>query len=449
MELKRKIDPFIEKWYRENKKNALLIKGARQVGKTHEIRSELKALNCSYVEINLIEKPEMIDLLRSFTTIDEFIMNLSTVVNIPIMKGETVIFIDEIQQFKEMVTKIKFLVDEGSFRYILSGSLLGVEITNLASAPVGYLTTYEMFPLDFEEFLQITNITDDIVKNLYECFEKRHPVSEIIHNKLLALFNQYLVVGGMPEAVSKFAESHNLNDVITIHKNIFDQYKLDFTKYETEDKRLIISNVYDLIPAELLKQNRRFIVSDIKAGLHYERVQSSFLWLKNAGVVLTVFNATEPRIPLKLNEKQSLFKMYLSDVGMLTSFYGMNAKSKILRNDNSLNGGGIYENSVAQALICNGFNTYYYNSNRLGELDFVIEYEGRTVPIEVKSGKDYTIHSALNHCLDNPEYRMEEAFVFANSNIYKNGKITYFPIYMAGFIRNDLSDNYIVEEITF
>nr|MCR5388945.1 DUF4143 domain-containing protein [Lachnospiraceae bacterium] len=199
--------------------------------------------------------------------------------------------------------------------------------------------------------------------------------------KLMKLFIQFLVVGGMPSAVSKFAETHNINDVLIIHKEILELYKMDFTKYETEDKRLQIVNVYNLIPAELLKQNRRYIVSDLKKGLHFERVQSSFLWLNNAGVAHSVYKATEPRSPLKLSEKQSLLKLYLSDVGMLTSIYGMDTKRRIISRDPHINAGGIYENAIAQQLKCNGFDLYYYNSNRLGELDFIIEYKGTPLPI--------------------------------------------------------------------
>ncbi|MCR5776897.1 MAG: ATP-binding protein [Lachnospiraceae bacterium] len=419
------------------------------MGKTHAIRATLEELECSYIEINLIEKPEAVGILKNFTSIDELIMGLSTITDKPFIKGETVLFIDEVQKYKEMVTKIKFLVDEGSFRYILSGSLLGVEITNLESAPVGYLSTCEMFPLDFEEFLQITNISEQILDNLKESFVKRVPIMNEINEKLLSLFDQYLVVGGMPEAVSKFAETYNINDVLSIHREIMSLYKLDFTQYESEDKRLIISNIYDIIPAELLKQNRRFVVSDIKKGLHFDRVESSFLWLKNAGVALPVYNATEPRVPLKLNEKQSLFKLYLSDVGMLTSVYGMSTKSMILRKDKNLNGGGLYENAVVSELINKGFKVYYYNSNRLGELDFVTEYNGTLLPIEVKSGKDYKVHSALNNCVNNEQYGIQEAFVFSNCNVERVGKITYLPIYMVSFMKEYDSSPYIVEKIEF
>ena len=357
MELRRKINTKIKDWYQKSNK-ALLIKGARQVGKTYAIRKTLQELECSVVEINLIKTPEAIKILENFTSLNELIMGLSTLTEVPFEKGKTVIFIDEVQKYKEMVTKIKFLVDEGSFRYVLSGSLLGVEITNLDSAPVGYLSTYEMYPLDFEEFLQITNIREDTIVYVKNCFLDRKPVVEVINDKLLALFDQYLVVGGMPEAVSKFSETYNVNDVLAIHQDIIGLYKLDFTQYEAENNRLILSNIYELVPAELLKQNRRFVVSDIKKGLHFERVQSSFLWLKNAGVVLPVYNATEPRIPLKLNEKQSLFKLYFSDVGMLTSVYGMNTKTMILNKDKNLNGGGLYENAVACELVSKGFLVY-------------------------------------------------------------------------------------------
>jgi hypothetical protein len=448
MELKRKISNQISDWYMDSRK-ALLVKGARQVGKTHVIRTTLDTIGCNYVEINLIETPAAIKILQDFTSLNELIMGLSTLTDKPFVKGDTVIFIDEVQKYKEMVTKIKFLVDEGSFRYILSGSLLGIEITNLESAPVGYLSTCEMFPLDFGEFLQITNISDDVISHLQQCFADRVPVMDMINEKMLSLFDQYLVVGGMPEAVSKFAETYNVNDVMSIHHDIVDLYKLDFTQYEEVNKRLVLSNIYELVPAELLKQNRRFVVSDIKQNLHFQRVESSFLWLKNAGVVIPVYNATEPRIPLKLNEKQSLFKLYLSDVGMLTSIYGMSTKSMILSKGRNLNGGGIYENAVACELVNKGFSVYYYNSNRLGELDFVVEYHGKLLPIEVKSGKDYTIHSALNHCINNSEYNIEEAFVFANCNIGKKGKITYLPIYMACFMEQSSMKECIVKRIEF
>ncbi len=448
MELKRKCERKIRAWYQSSRK-ALLVKGARQVGKTHLIRSVLTDMRCDYLEINLIETPEAIDVLRQVTSVDDLIFGLSTISGKKLEKGKTVIFIDEVQKYTDMVTKIKFLVDEGSFRYIFSGSLLGVELTGLESAPVGYLSILEMYPLDFEEFLQIANISQDILDRLKESFINRKPVMEAVNEKMLEMFTRYLVVGGMPEAVSRFAETNNVNDVMTIHADIRDLYKLDFTQYETEDKKLRVSNTYDLIPAELLKQNKRFIITDLQKGLHFDRIENTFLWLRNAGVAIAAFNATEPRLPLKLNEKQSLFKLYLSDVGMLTSEYGMSTKRMLISKDKNLNAGGLFENAIAQELYSKGYRIYYYNSKKLGELDFLVEHKGKPLPIEVKSGKDYTVHSAMNNCLSNPEFEIEEGIVFANCNVSQNDNVTYLPVYMVMFLEKDDTDEMILDTIWF
>ena len=437
MDLVRRSEKFIREWYKTGDRRALLVKGARQVGKTHAIRRVLKSENADFFEINLIENPRAVEILEQAQTIDELVVGFSTLKKHKFRKGKTVIFIDEVQKYKEMITKIKFFVDDGSFRYVLSGSLLGIELTNLESAPVGYMTTLEMFPLDFAEFLQITNISEEVIESLRESFLNRTSVMEAVNQKMLDMFIRYLVVGGMPAVVSRFADTGNVHDVMQIHRDILNLYKLDFTQYESQDKRLIVSNAYDLIPSELLRQNRRYIITDLKNGLHFDRVENTFLWLKNSGVSIATFNSSEPRIPLKLNEKKSLFKLYLSDVGMLTSEYGMTTKNMLIVKDKNLNAGGIFENAVAQELHAKGFELYYYNSNRLGELDFVIEYKNTALPIEIKSGKDYTIHSAMNNCLKNPEYKMEEGIVFAQGNVSKVGKVTYLPIYMVMFLEKD------------
>ena len=448
MELQRKCQEKIRDWFLHDHR-ALLVKGARQVGKTHIIRRVLRELNCDYLEINLIETPAAVDILKQASTIDSLIIGLSTISGHTLHKGRSILFIDEVQRYREIVTRIKFWVDEGSFRYILSGSLLGIELTGIESAPVGYLHTIEMFPLDFLEFLQTSQVSTDVIGSLQECFNRRRPVMDAENDKMLELFTQYLLVGGMPAAVSIFAETRSLQRVLDVHRDIKSLYKLDFTQYEADDKKLLISGAYDLIPAELLKQNRRFIVSDIKKGLRYDRMQSTFLWLERAGVAISVYNATEVRIPLRLNEKQSLFKLYLADTGMLTSEYGMDTKRRLFSRDSRLNAGGIFENAVAQELFSREHRLYYYNSNRLGELDFVIEYEDSPLPIEVKSGKDYAIHSALSHCVHSSEYGIKEAFVFANCNVSQNDRITYLPVYMCMFVEKDSGKDLVIPQVTF
>ena len=442
--LKRKIEKLIIQWIRESKK-ALLVDGARQVGKTFIIRNSLKNENCHVIEFNILNTPEIIPLLKDSNTVDEMITNLSLFTDQPFIKGETFIFFDEIQEFKELATKIKFWVDEGSFRYVFSGSLLGVELKNIKSAPVGYLKTLTMYPLDFEEFLQIYNFTDDLKKSLYKSFVDRTPVNEEVHKRMMNIFNMYLNVGGMPAAVSKFKETKNLNDVILEHEDIVLQYKKDFTRYESDDKKLLLTKIYDLIPAELNSNNKRFNFSDIKQGLRYERSENSFVWLASAGVALPTYNVSSPSLPLLLNEKSSLFKLFLSDVGMLTSLYGRATKLQLLSNNEDINNGALYENVVAQELKAHGFKLYYYNSKKFGELDFVIEYNGAILPIEVKSGKSYQRHSALNNVIEMSEYPIEEAFVFSNYNIEQKGKLVYYPIYMLMFINEQNIELPIIE----
>lgn len=434
--LLRKVEQDIRSWIRSST-TALLVSGARQVGKTWTIRKCLQDEGCDYIELNLIEEPELVPALAKCSTVEDLIVILSTATNRSFTKGKTILFIDEVQELKEIVTKVKFWVDEGSFRYVLSGSLLGVELRSIRSAPVGYLSEVKMFPLDFEEFLTASGVTSDTLDYLRTCFQKRCPVEEYVHEKMMQHFQRYLVVGGMPAAVQEYVNSGDISKVTLIQRSIIDFYKLDFTKYELEEKKLMLISIYDQVPAQLLKQNRRFQFNDIKKGLRFERLEDSFLWLSFAGVVIPVYNATEPRVALSQNAKSSLLKLYSSDVGLLTSQYGNALRVKILTGDQSVNLGGIYENAVAQELNAHGFPMYFYNSHKNGELDFVIEQAMTVVPIEVKSGKDYYVHSAISKVCDNREYGVQTAYVLANCNISQEGKLVYLPVYLSAFIRDD------------
>lgn len=436
MMLKRKIEKDIMHWI-EGSDKALLIYGVRQAGKTFIVRECLKAAGCDYIEFNLIRQPEIVDILDGATGIDDLILKLSLYSDKRIVPGKTFFFFDEIQKYKEIVTKIKFLVDDKRFRYILSGSLLGVEIVNLKSAPVGYLQTLNMYPLDFEEFLQIFNVGEPVLDRLRDAFSTKTPVDEVIHGKIMEMFNLYLIIGGMPAAVEKYRATGSIDDVMDEHRAIIEQYKLDFTQYEEENRKLIITHIYELIPAELNEKNKRFMIADIKKRLRYDRVEDSFTWLWKAGVALGAFNTTEPTVPLMLNEKCTLFKLFLSDVGLLTSIYGKACKLEIVSKEKDINKGAVYENVVAQELHAHGYPLYYYNSKKKGELDFVIEHAGRALPIEVKSGKNYERHSALDNVMAVDEYGIKESYVFTNDNVRADGKLTYFPIYMIMFLQND------------
>lgn len=353
--LNRKIESEIKNWI-HNDDRALLIYGVRQAGKTYIIRKCLQDECCDYVEFNLIENPELVEVIESARDTDDLIIKLSLFTTKKITPGRTFIFIDEIQKCKDIVTRIKFLVDDKRYRYVISGSLLGIEITNLRSAPVGYLRMLKMYPLDFEEFLQVFNVPSEVISRIYEAYRDRTPLDDVIHARIMDLFNLYIVIGGMPAAVEMYRTSGNIDRVIETHKDIIEQYKIDFTQYEEESRRLILSNIYELIPAELNEQNKRFKIADIKKNLRYDRVSDSFTWLNKAGVTLPVYNVTQPMMPLMINEKSNLLKLFLSDTGILTSIYGKATKLKILNNDKDVTKGAVYENVIAQELTSHGYD---------------------------------------------------------------------------------------------
>lgn len=436
--LYRKVQKDIEKWLNDGH-DALLITGARQVGKSFLIRETLKKNKINYVEFNFIQNPNLLEIFNSAlkNDSDRFLMELEVASNKNLTK-DTVIFFDEIQECKEIVTIIKFLVENGKYKYVLSGSLLGVELRDLRSAPVGYMRTIEMFPIDLEEFLIANKLSEKILNYLKDCFDKKLQVSDFIHKRLIDAFYKYLIVGGMPEAVDAFIRTNDLNEVSTIHKKIWQDYKKDFTRYEEKYKLKLIS-IYDLIPAELNSKNKRYNFSNINKQLKFARYENNFNWLIDAGVSIPVFNVTEYQIPLEASKKSNLFKLFLSDVGMLTTFYGSATILKLLDNGNDVNCGAMFENAIAQELRTHGFKEYYFNNKKHGEVDFLIEYNNQLLPIEVKSGKDYQKYSALSYFTSTN--RFDNAFVLSNYNVKVENNITYYPIYMIMFIHSNFKIN--------
>lgn len=419
-------------------KTALLIEGARQIGKTFSIRQFGKKFK-TYIEINFIEQPEAISLFKDLSNTKDLLARLSLFTKQKLIKRDTLIFFDEVQICPEVITYIKFLVDEGSYNYILSGSILGIEINDLRSVPVGYLTIKRMFPLTFREFALNLGLNSSILENLETSFKEKKPVDDFIHKKMMELFRVYLVVGGMPAAVNRYIETNNLNEVIDIQNQIVNLYKKDITQYDKNNK-LAIAQIFELIAPQLNSQNKRFIIKDIKSGVKFDRYENSFLWLKDAGVALPVYNVETPKIPLKLSKSRSLFKLFMSDVGLLASEYSQGIQLKIISGDDKLNYGAIFENYIAQELTACEHDLYYYNNKKRGELDFLIEYDGEVLPIEVKSGKDYKVHRALSNIMDCGEFNLNRALIFNNSNLKVEGKLTYAPIYMAMFLKQEIKD---------
>lgn len=432
--LKRKIDAYIRNYY-ETTRNALLVTGARQIGKTYSIRQFGKTFK-SFIEINFVEMPEAVDLFKGAKSSSDILFRLSAITSVPLIKGETLVFFDEVQQCPDIVTAIKFLVDDGSYRYIMSGSLLGIELKDLRSEPVGYMGVKDMFPLDFEEFISCVGINDVVIGALHEAWRNRTTVDEFVHGKIMELFRLYLVVGGMPAAVSKYIESNNLQEVMAVQQDIIRLYKRDIARYDPDNK-LYIEEIFNLIPPELNAKNKRFILKRLNEHAKFDRIENSFLWLTNAGVALPVYNVEEPKMPLLLARSRNLFKLFQNDIGLLASQYAEGIQMRIIKGDKDINFGSIYENAVAQELVAHGIAPYYYNNKKRGELDFVIEFNGKVLPIEVKSGKDYEIHRALSNIMDCEEYNLHEAVVFNNDNLRVAGKIVYTPIYMVMFLEKD------------
>ena len=432
--LKRKIDGYIRNYYKTSR-NALLITGARQIGKTYSIRQFGKSFR-SFVEINFIETPEAVELFKDAKSSRDILLRLSAITSVPLVKGETLVFFDEVQQCPEMVTAIKFLVEEGSYRYILSGSLLGVKLKDLRSEPVGYMGVKDMFALDFEEFISGLGINDSIIASLRESWRTRMAVDAFVHEKIMELFRLYLIVGGMPAAVSKYIESNNLQEVMAVQQDIIRLYKRDISQYDPENK-LHIEDIFNLIPPELNAKNKRFILKRLNENAKFDRIENSFLWLTNAGVAIPVYNVEEPKIPLLLSRSRNLFKLFQNDIGLLAAQYAEGIQMRIIKGDKDINFGSIYENAVAQELAAHGIIPYYYNNKKRGEIDFVIELDGKVLPIEVKSGKDYESHRALSNIMNCNEYDIPEAVVFNNGNLHVSGNIIYAPIYMVMFLEKD------------
>ncbi len=440
----RKYSETIKEWI-NNSNKALLVTGARQIGKTWLIRDEVQKSRYTMFEINFIDQPDMVNYLNAQISADEFLIKLKMIMPENCKTHETIVFFDEIQKCPEIVTKIKFLVDEGSFKYVMSGSLLGIELKGIASAPVGYLTVLRMNPMDFEEFMIANSISQATLDMLKEKYETLEPVEEFIHERLLSLFFVYLIVGGMPDAVKTYISTKDIREVDKVQRDITTLYKADFTQYEQEDKKLKLKSIYDIVPAELNKQNKKFVFTMLDKELKFDRYENSFLWLKDAGVVLPVYNTDAPIIPLLASKSSNVFRLFSNDIGLLTSAYPAEIKIELINKNGEVNNGAHFENAVAQQLTANGFELYFCKKNNLGELDFVLEMSGKVVPIEVKSGKNYKTHKALNHFMSVSDYHLEKAYVFSIGNVEQDGNIVYLPIYMSYLLKEKPIDTMIVD----
>lgn len=440
--LYRNLTQFIEHYYASSN-NALLLTGARQTGKTYAARKFGETFQ-NFVEINFIERVDAIDIFKDALSAEDIILRLSALVTTPLVPGKTLIFFDEVQCCDNIVTAIKFLVEDGRFRYILSGSLLGVELKDIRSVPVGYMGIKEVFPLSIEEFFINIGVSRSVISLLKDNYINRQKVDPIINERLLRLFRLYTVIGGMPASVKAYINTKNLNDVMTVQRDIVDLYRKDISQYAEKDK-LRIKEIFDIIPSELNEKNKRFIFKNLNKNAKFDRYRDDFLWLKDAGVAIPVYNVEEPKEPLRLAITRNLFKLFSNDVGLLTAQYADGIQTRILADQTNINHGAVYENAIAQELVAHQIIPYYYNNKKRGEIDFVISVGGDVLPIEVKSGKDYKRHAALSNILSVSEYNIREAVVLGNFNVSCEDNVTYMPIYMVMFMERPQITDLIYE----
>lgn len=437
--LKRKFERKLEDWKKGNK--VLLVDGARQVGKTFLIEHFCKQHFSSFLEINLSTRPDAIEPLQKARTVEEFLFALTSFSSVPLKPKETAIFIDEIQLATQIdfQTLAKPLSLDGRYRFVFSGSLLGVTEFNTALDPTGFMYTETMYPLDFEEFLWANKIQDGAIEKAKECFEKRTPLPSFLHQIFLDQFYHYLVVGGMPEVVNSYVERQDLPTLRIIFKSIEQHYLKDITKYAPKEERPMIRSAYEVLPSEISSKSKRFILKNLGKRSSVSRESNYFVWLSSAGIAIPVYNVDEPKTPLLLSRNSLLLKLFSSDVGMLSyRLMDTGIQQKILGHQKDINFGSVFENVVAQELTAHGYrDLYYFSSKKKGEVDFILEYKGDVLPVEVKSGKDYKRHVALDNLLSNQNYDIKEAFVFSDANIETRGNKTYFPIYLIGCLEKE------------
>lgn len=446
--LYRKIASKIESYLKSGSNKMLIIDGARQVGKSFIVRQVGQSLFPNYIEINM-EKDRLKDrLFANARAVEDFMLVLSTVAGNKMKSKETtLVFIDEIQAYDHLLTMVKFLMDDGRFTYIASGSQLGIALDTASSLPLGSMEILHMFPLDFEEFLIANGVGELALVEMKRCFLERRSLDEAMHNKIMDLFKKYLLVGGLPDSVNIFLEQHNLVPIRSAQTDIRNLYKRDAAKYEeVSNKKLKIQRIYDMIPSNLENKKKRVVAKDIedKKGKRMTDYKEEFEYLTAAGVALEVLAISNPVYPLSESSTKNLLKLYLNDVGLLTGILYRNNILPVMNTECGINLGSVYENVVAQELKAHGFNLHYYDNKKNGEVDFLVDDADalQVLPVEVKSGKDYWIHTALDRFLGNKDYDVNSAIVLSNGKeVYIKNGITYLPVYFVMFMEPSKSDS--------
>lgn len=446
----RKYAQHLEHFLTTQKHKILLVNGARQIGKSYLIRYVGQRLFTNFIEINLKDDKEGKQLFGKVRGTEDFYLQLSAFAGNKLdTKDNTLVFLDEIQAYPALLTLLKFLNEDGRYTYIASGSQLGVALAETPSVPLGSIEVEQMYPLDFEEFLLAMGCGEDVLAVAKEHFTQHTSLSEALHDYFLQQFKMYLLIGGLPEAINKYIENQNIVQVRRIQQNIRKLYRLDASQYDKEHK-LVIRRIYDMIPSNLENKKKRIVVKNIeetKGHKQFSDYADEWEYLTESGIALAVTAISNPHFPLSESVQKNLLKLYLNDVGLLTEILYKTNINAILHDERSINLGTVYESVVAQELHAHGFELHYYDNKKRGEVDFLVDDFNflQVVPLEIKSGKDYSVHSALDSFIQTPDYHIHQAIVFSNERevTIQNG-ICYMPVYYSMFLRPELEDNQII-----
>lgn len=446
--LKRKIQSYIERYLTSNSNKMLVIDGARQIGKSFIIRDVGQRLFPNYIEVNFAKDKNGQRVFAEANTIEEFYFQLSTVAGDKMHEKEnTLVFLDEIQAYPHLLTLVKFLKEDDRFTYIASGSQLGVTLRQTVSIPVGSLEIKHMYQLDFEEFLWANGFGESAIEALRKKYEAGEALDESLHMRMLDLFKRFLLIGGMPDAINEYLKSRNIVEVRKIQENIHHLYGLDASQYD-EEHRLKIMSVFNMVPSYMENKKKRVVYKAIEGGdKRWKDYADEIDYLTSSGITLGVKAISSPSFPLVESASKNLIKLYLNDVGLLTNILYKYEVAAVLNDELSVNLGSVYESVVASELKAHGHELFYYDNKAKGEVDYIIDdYEHLSVlPIEVKSGKNYQIHHALNTFASNEDYHIRKGIVLSNERqVYSKGIITYMPIYYVMFFEHQVPEQIIL-----
>ncbi len=435
----RKIENRLNEYYNNPLSKIIIINGARQIGKSYIIRETASKFFRNYIEINLMSDFNGDKNFENVKNVKDFYLQISVLYGDQLNDiNDTIIFLDEIQVYPHLISMLKDLKLDNKYRYIASGSLLGITLKH-TFIPMGSIEEIKMYPMDFEEFLYANHVSKDVIEYLRNCFINIEPISEGIHKVMLEKFKEYLLTGGLPDSIKEMVYNNNVFRIRENQALTYNYYKDDASKYDNNHS-LKIRRIYDLMPSYMENKVKRIKFKQIENinDANLFKYQDEFDYLINSGCALGVKAVSDPRFPLIESNSKNLIKLYFNDVGILTNILYKNNITSILNNDKGINLGSVYETAVAMELIAHGHELYYFDSKKIGEVDFLInDYDNTSIlPIEIKSGKNCYEFRAITKLIDNDgHYKLKKGYLFTNKNISKveNNLYTY-PIYLIMFV---------------